>query len=171
MALFIGETYDFWYYIYDPDPILNLNLEDIGDTSTLYDALSEVGCAMLGVEDHGGYESVEWARSEVEGYGPTLYIVAMQEATKRGVGLTSDDDGETSEEAQSVWDHFERDSQKAGSGIIKAPSASAAFMVSRQIVDVSTEIKNNNKVVEFLRQQFTLEEITDTFNDVTERFY
>jgi len=40
------------------------------------------------------------------GHGPLLYRLAMQYATQRGSSLSSDPDGQTSPDAQVVWDKF-----------------------------------------------------------------
>ena len=67
-------------------------------------AISKIQASSLGEGDCGGAWMIGNSAA-ASGWGPLLYDVAMEYATREGGGLISDR-GSVSEEARSVWDYY-----------------------------------------------------------------
>jgi hypothetical protein len=114
---------EFFYFVYDPDTILAGTYDSAFKAhANLEPILQNNGIAMLIVysdnQEDRQEDTIEYSYAE-QGYGPTLYIVAMQDCTARGKGLASDITGRTSDEASEVWRRFLIDSQDPNSNIIR----------------------------------------------------
>jgi hypothetical protein len=114
--------YDGYCLFYWPDNAIKNarfdRLEDGDPVQVLCRKIYQQANAMIEIEERDGYYSVEYAGSRIDGAGPILYLVAMQEASKEGMGLGADYSGSTSSRARAVWQHFYNDSIK-GSKVLR----------------------------------------------------
>lgn len=72
--------------------------------------------SVIGYFSIAGYPRGRWYAGTVwadHGYGPLLYRAAMEYATTHGKGLRQNKHGATSDEAQAVWDMFEKQAGKS----------------------------------------------------------
>lgn len=97
--------------------------------------MPDVGSSMLGGISISKSRDGSWGVGSVSaahGYGPMMYRLAMEWVAENGGGrgLTKNTHGETSPDAQRVWDRFDVLSDDSASGIKRAGGAGTG-LVSR----------------------------------------
>jgi hypothetical protein len=166
LAAFSPNDYDIGYVLYDPH--LLVTDERFDDVDSLADFINYRSIAMLVVEQsYDEFKTVELALTRGNGYGPPMYIIAMQEAGSEGYGLASDVDGDTSFQAGEVWDRFYDDSLNPASNIEAHPigdrhswpedSLRYCYTTKTDEIDTSSAYEANRKFIERISKQCNFE--------------
>jgi hypothetical protein len=175
----------YYYYAYESASLFGENFYGLS-RNDLRNTFMHAGIGMLITTDRGNYDSIKLSRSK-EGYGPTMYILAMQDSTARGKGLASDERGQTSGEAMRVWYRFLEDSEDPtsnitafdrdncdGRGTIDPYSEQPQYhyyKIKTPTIEVDAEATLNEQVFVHLKKWFDEDEIRGALLDAMNQFF